>query len=87
MGLFFDKTPCPGSTNIIHRRKGNHALYQRGKLGVLSPNLYDGINFRIQFNGCAGMSSDLVDYHISSDDLPGEFPSRARSAGTDNYYI
>ncbi len=80
-GLLLDKGPGSGGADGVHHAEGHPAVLEGRKLRVLPADLDDGVGVRPELNGGPGVSGDLVDHPVRSEDRAGELPAGARGPG------
>ena len=63
-GLFLEEGACSCSTNLVHLKIDDSALFTSDVLGILAPNLNKGINLRVQMEDCTCLGRDFINHHI-----------------------
>ena len=75
LGLFFDKAPGPGRTDVVHGREVDLSSPDQGKFGVLSADFNDRIDFGVEKYRCPGVGGDFIDLKIGFKELFDHFSS------------
>ena len=87
LGLFFDKTPGAGCTDIIHDHEGHAAVLQGCEFSILPANLDDGIHPGVNFNRRPRMGRNFIDRDIGSDNFSDKFTTGTGGSGPADFQI
>ena len=86
LGLLLEEGTCSCSTNFVHLKIDDHAIINADVLGILSPDLKNGIHLGIKGDGSCGLGSNFVADQICPDEVSRQVAARSCGSGAFNHY-